>query len=579
MTHVVLCRDALVSRGPHTKKLHGGRGLSHDLDQEVLKCVEGRRDNAGGGVALTRDNAGGGVALRIDNAGGGVALRSDNAGGGVALRSDNAGGGVALRRDNAGGGVAMKDKQLRQVALECAQRLGMRGFRASDSWLKGWKWRCKWSEGNRPPPSAQRNSGKLKERKAHKVPCGDDTRTQHLHVSSNQLSKLTERDKKGVRGVSAINSTPGGVRGVSATNSTPGGVRGVSATNSTPGGVRGVSTTNSTPGGMSATNNPPWPGDDRSLPDSAHNPTTSERKLNASDDLHPANPDHTHQANSDHTHQTFPDHTHQDIPDHTHRIDPDHTHQENPDHTHSVSPDHTHQTDPSQVIPDQDHIYQTFLDHTHQATPGLDHTHQAFQDHVHQVIPGHTQQAFPDHTHSNDISSSEFSNVSHSLLEADNHLMSMFNHRSFTDNFPFLPPSLFSNWCPPYEPSNTSIDIMGTSSQDLPSGAGGRSQPAAPLEGDVGLSPYNTRSKAKAAAALRAFSISPSPHLDNGSPPPALGGMSLLSSPPGAGGMVTSPPGGLLANRLFQPVFPDEPEIVFHEIQLGPLHTMHSHTH
>jgi hypothetical protein len=182
----------------------------------------------------------------------------------------------------------------------------------------------------------------------------------------------------------------------------------------------------------------------------------------------------------------------------------------------------------------------------------------------HKLFDAH---GIPDHTDP-DI----FSGHSSGLLEDDEHLISVFNHRSFTDNFPFLPPSLFSNCCPPHDITPPSLEDKGHLRGILRSGKGH----------------YNTRSKARAEACVggtnvvgganevgsnRTYCISPSTFLETGSPPPALGGVSLLSPPP-SGGVVQSPPGGLLANRLFQPVFPDEPEIVFHEIQLGPLHTM-----
>lgn len=183
------------------------------------------------------------------------------------------------------------------------------------------------------------------------------------------------------------------------------------------------------------------------------------------------------------------------------------------------------------------------------------------------------------HTHSiSDQALAEFSNHASSLLvEEEEQLMSVFNHRSFTDHFPFLPPSLFtSNWCSPYDPprkpSSSSIAVDGLV-QAMPHY--NKTQGGSPLlaEGFAVRAPYQmqTRSRAKASVcgtSTRSYSISPSTFLDTSSPPPTgLGGVSLLTSPLGP------PGGGLLANRLSQPVFPDEPEIVFHEIQLGPLHT------
>lgn len=168
-----------------------------------------------------------------------------------------------------------------------------------------------------------------------------------------------------------------------------------------------------------------------------------------------------------------------------------------------------------------------------------------------------------------------------SILEEEQ-LMSVFNHRSFTDPFPFLPTSFIC--CPPSENSHAfSTDGIGI--DDI-------------LEAQL-LDSTNKRSRKKSktkqckmfmssdeSSALhtslpsfcssgkqstRLYSISPSVYPEHKTSPPHG---SLLGSPSYPSGfLASSPPGGLLASRRSQPIFPDEPEIVFHELQLGSLHT------
>lgn len=158
-----------------------------------------------------------------------------------------------------------------------------------------------------------------------------------------------------------------------------------------------------------------------------------------------------------------------------------------------------------------------------------------------------------------------------SILE-DEHLLSAFNHRSFTDPLPFLPPSMVcSNWSTP--PNNftahLSADAQNSTASEnrLPTAGHTASEPSHKRRDHphhhTTVCRYGTRSSSSRASSTYSKTLSPDPPTPAGAPP------SAGTSP----GVSTSPPGGLLANRLSQPVFPDEPEIVFHEIQLGPLHT------
>ena len=204
---------------------------------------------------------------------------------------------------------------------------------------------------------------------------------------------------------------------------------------------------------------------------------------------------------------------------------------------------------------------------------------------THLAFPS-SNHASSDHTHSE---SSDFSTVSHTNSILDEQLMSMFNHRSFLDPFPCMSPALIgSNWSPPSDAAQFSLtggrEEESSSSNALGSAESSSGKPRkkkykkgkklilpdsklsskAEVNFPQVMSPrYHTRSRVRTAA--RSFSVSPSMFLES-SPPP----VGLLASPPL---LASSPPGGLLANRRSQPVFPDEPEIVFHEIQLGPLHT------
>lgn len=169
-----------------------------------------------------------------------------------------------------------------------------------------------------------------------------------------------------------------------------------------------------------------------------------------------------------------------------------------------------------------------------------------------------------------------------SMLEEEQ-LMSVFNHRSFTDPFPFLPTSFI---CCPSENSHSFSTEDDIGIDDI-------------MEAQLFGSPYKrSRKKGKTKQSrmctcndssclhtstylgcggkpgLRSYSVSPTTYTEHNRSPPrgsVLGSPSYLT---GHGLLASSPPGGLVASRRSQPVFPDEPEIVFHEIQLGSLHTM-----
>ena len=76
---------ALMHHGPHKRKLHNGKPpASHELDQQVLEYL------------------------------------------------------LRQRRE----GYIVGDKELQRQALECAERLGLAAFKATTTWLRGWKNRC-----------------------------------------------------------------------------------------------------------------------------------------------------------------------------------------------------------------------------------------------------------------------------------------------------------------------------------------------------------------------------------------------------------------------------------------------------
>ena len=166
---------------------------------------------------------------------------------------------------------------------------------------------------------------------------------------------------------------------------------------------------------------------------------------------------------------------------------------------------------------------------------------------------------------------------SHSSLLEEEPFMSVFNHRSFTDPFPFLPPSYVC--CPPENMRPFSTDAIGI--DDL-------LQKAQELE-TASKRVRNKKSKTNKNVPSLNEATSPSCGIFPGGSSlsathSSLHGLDhktisspsrngLMQSPSYPGGLSSSPPGGLLANRISQPVFPDEPEIVFHELQLGSLHT------
>jgi len=164
-----------------------------------------------------------------------------------------------------------------------------------------------------------------------------------------------------------------------------------------------------------------------------------------------------------------------------------------------------------------------------------------------------------------------------SLLEEEP-FMSVFNHRSFTDPFPFLPPSYVC--CPtenmrPFSTDAIGIDDLLQKAQELETASkrvrnkktktnknvSGLSETTS--SPSCGIFPGNSSVSATHSSPLGADHKTISSPSRNG----------MIPSPSYPNGLSSSPPGGLLANRISQPVFPDEPEIVFHELQLGSLHT------
>ena len=161
--------------------------------------------------------------------------------------------------------------------------------------------------------------------------------------------------------------------------------------------------------------------------------------------------------------------------------------------------------------------------------------------------------------------------TSTSVLEEEQ-LMSVFNQRSFTDPFPFLPTSFV---CRSLETSHSYFtDDIGI--DDL-------------MEAQLfDKGSKNGKNKGKAVQngvptlCTRASDPPTAPYLDISSDRQAQGSPSTSTNPehqhsPSHGSLLgsSSYPSGLLsslASRRSQPVFPDEPEIVFHEIQLGSLH-------
>ncbi len=165
-----------------------------------------------------------------------------------------------------------------------------------------------------------------------------------------------------------------------------------------------------------------------------------------------------------------------------------------------------------------------------------------------------------------------------SLLEEEP-FISVLNHRSFTDPFPFLPPSYICfppDNLRPFTSDGIGIDDLLQEAQELDSASkrvrDKKSKSVRPAQtGDSSSSMLSSSSNFTGSIQLSGSQLYP--YQDHKSPPPHHASLSLLTSPTYPSGLSSSPPGGLLANRMSQPVFPDEPEIVFHELQLGSLHT------
>ena len=166
---------------------------------------------------------------------------------------------------------------------------------------------------------------------------------------------------------------------------------------------------------------------------------------------------------------------------------------------------------------------------------------------------------------------------SSSILEEEQ-LMSVFNHRSFTDPFPFLPTSFIC--CPSEQAHSFSTDGIGidelletqlfdnTNRRSRKKAKSKQSRILMSCSDSSGI--HNSYLGSGGKQVMRPYCASPSNPEHKNSPPHG----SLLGSPSYPSGLLaSSPPGGLLASRRSQPIFPDEPEIVFHEIQLGSLHT------
>ena len=520
-------REALLSHGAHTKKLHSGRAptsISHDLDQALLAHIQSAKVNSGPGATLL-------------------------------------------------------DKDLQAVARECARRLGVTGFKASSSWLRGWKERCLGEGSGRR--QERKKSASESETGPNKCVSGShgNTCSKTTPPSSEQLSMLTEDEKRGVASIDPGAGVVSESEGYARTEDPPN-------KDCLPG-------NRDTP--TSSSQGSPAPRQATPLShDSPATPAPSLGEFNLLDTFQSRDPARV--SRSDGSHQSH------DPALESH--DPALQSHDPALQSHNPA---LQSHDPA--LQSHDPALQSHDPALQSHDPALQSHDPALKSQVLDSITKElcdpdnvllslsndqlTQQEFPtpadpihsvfaDHTHSDEFATSPLLGV-----EEDQLISSVFNHRSFTDHFPFLPPTLFSNWCPPYD----SPHMQNNSSQTTPTFDGPnclkRSMVLSPsCTHGKGVRPgvnyqVQTRSMARAKAAAASVHTGPSvatlpgpSPLDTSSPPPGLGGVSLLSSPSGSGGLVSSPPaGGLLANRLSQPTFLDEPEIIFHEIQLGPLHT------
>lgn len=455
---------------------------------------------------------------------------------------------------NSGKDVAIPDKELQQVAKECALRLGITRFKASSSWLRGWKGRCQ-EEGlvvkgrgkrsvARRETVTQGNEGSeehAQEVTREEIRRGDhDNHTQATPTSSQQLSMLTEEERRGVARVGPRR-----------------GVVGKEAALSFPDNQLYAESAEQVYVDYNAA-------ECSSANTSMSCDQSSQQSESVMIQSHDLSHDHSAQpANSSACFQVCLG----DLLGELQAHDMQSHDMQSPDPQVQLGLHLGEEVGVAEVNEPQDNALLSLSNNelSQQSFPLPEcHVCSAFSDHAHSEFPEHAP----------------------SLLEAEEEqLMSVFNHRSFTDHFPFLPPTLFSNWCPPYDQQDASQHHTPTQDRPGMRSKVGTSAAATCPEGMTGYQ-VQTRSRARAKAAAASVSTGPSvaslsgtalppPSLDTDSPPPPTrGGVSLLSSPSRVGGVVSSPPGGgLLANRLSQPTFPDEPEIIFHEIQLGPLHT------
>ena len=556
----LLCRQALSSRGGMTKKRHDGRlPASSELDRQLLKYVQ-----------------------------------------------------EAVRGGVVNGGVALGDGKLQQVAREYAKRLGLRGFKASGSWLRGWKGRCLrglaaavgGGAGVRGVIGGE--SGGWDTILGRSFVSGSEQKTVHPKDGC-LLSVLTEKDRRGVvivggaenkRGVVSMGGA--GKRGVFDRGAlTLADKRGVGG-EETPGDKNDVITSEGNGGGVTkdtvSCGSQPF-SYDYSTPEHNYSRRISLSRDSETTPPHPVLGTTSHSVSHDNgTTPTLSKSQPHDIfqkPSAGRDLSHDQLEAPFEDLLESVVLLQEEVGMEVAIRPEEVGVSgaepSVELVGVSGAGPEeLVSYNTEYSSHELSVsYCGH-----PEHAHSD-----FFAGHAPALLE-DDQLISMFNHRSVTDHFPYLPASLFSsNWCPPYD-----ITVDGLPSLDQGKGhmlsdavfgkgsrsrKGTRSRSSRTSKSNKG-SHYHTRSKTREACvgvaseganevgSTRTYCISPSTFLETGSPPPTLGGVSLMSPPPpgGSAGMANSSPGGLLANRLSQPVFPDEPEIVFHEIQLGPLHTM-----